>query len=39
MFLRPVRHLNMRRSAQMELLKTRLTFLRLLKSELDLTMG
>jgi hypothetical protein len=38
-FLRPVRHLDMRRSTQIELLKNRLAFLRLLKSELELTMG
>jgi hypothetical protein len=34
-FLQPVRHLDMRRSFQIELLKTRLAFLLLLKSELD----
>jgi len=34
-FLRPVRHLDMRRSFQIELLKTRMAFLLLLKSELD----
>ena len=38
-FLHPVRHIDMRRSAQIELLQTRLAFLRLLKSELNLTMG
>jgi hypothetical protein len=38
-FLRPVRHLDMRRSVQIEFLKSRLAYLRLLKSEMDLTMG
>jgi hypothetical protein len=38
-FLHPVRHIDMRASAQTELLKARLAFLRLLKSELELTMG
>jgi hypothetical protein len=34
-FLRPVRHLDVRRSYQIELLKTRVAFLLLLKSELE----
>jgi len=34
-FLRPIRHLDRRRGVQIELLKTRLAFLLLIKSELD----
>jgi|SRR6516164_9208970 hypothetical protein len=34
-FLRPVRHLDMRRSVQIDCLKNRLAYLTMLKSELD----
>jgi hypothetical protein len=34
-FLRPIRHLDMRRSVQIDCLKSRLTYLTILKSELD----
>jgi len=34
-FLRPVRHLDMRRSVQIDCLKNRLAYLTILKSELD----
>jgi hypothetical protein len=38
-FLRPVRHLDMRRSVQIDYLKARLAYLTLLKSEADQSFG
>jgi hypothetical protein len=38
-FLRPVRHLDMRRSVQIDYLKARLAYLTLLKSEADQSYG